>query len=119
MEYSLHEKQAAFARLIFRLTDWAFRNGYEVTLGEAFRDSRLARMYAKLGIGISSSLHTIRLAIDLQVFKDGKWLTDSKDYSPIGEYWESLSTPGLICCWGGRFSKPDGNHFSIEHKGIR
>ncbi|HBJ0947911.1 TPA: M15 family metallopeptidase, partial [Escherichia coli] len=32
-----------------------------------------------------------------------------------GEYWESLGGS-----WGGRFkSRPDGNHFSLEHNGVR
>lgn len=33
----------------------------------------------------------------------------------LGQYWESLGGS-----WGGRFkSRPDGNHFSLEHDGVR
>ncbi|HAO1973206.1 TPA: M15 family peptidase, partial [Escherichia coli] len=31
-----------------------------------------------------------------------------------GEYWESIGGT-----WGGRFSRADGNHFSLEHNGVK
>jgi hypothetical protein len=35
-------------------------------------------------------------------------------YRPLGEKWEAMGGT-----WGGRFSHPDGNHFSLEHEGVR
>ena len=59
-----------------------------------------------------NSLHYIRLAIDLNLFEAGKYLRSSKDHAVLGLYWESLGGS-----WGGRFG--DGNHYSLEHKGVR
>ena len=115
--YSLGEKQRIFTRLVADLIKYVYSKGYELSFGDAYRDPVLARIYAQKGVGIEKSLHTSRIAIDLNLFKDGNYLTDSKSYEFMGIYWEGLSSPGIECCWGGRFSKPDGNHFSISHGG--
>lgn len=101
------------ARLILK----AVEMGYEVTLGDAYRSPEEASRFANLGVGITNSLHTVRLAIDLNLFKEGKYLTYTAAYSPLGEWWEKQSTEAYTCCWGGHFK--DGNHFSIEHQGVR
>ena len=64
------------------------------------------------GKGSFRSLHPDRLAVDLNLFKDGVWLTKTEDHRVLGEFWESL---GADHRWGGRFG--DGNHYSIEHQG--
>ena len=111
---TLGEKQRLFTRLVGKLIEYAYASGYELTFGDAYRSPEQARANAQLGKGIVNSLHCERLAIDLNLFKDGVYLPDSAAYKPLGEYWETL---GPECCWGGRFSKPDGNHFSIAHGG--
>lgn len=111
---TLGEKQRKFTLMISQLITWAYAQGYELTFGEAYRTPDQAALNAKTGSGISNSLHTKRLAIDLNLFKNGQYLSDSKDHTPLGEYWESLGGS-----WGGRFSKPDGNHYSLEHEGVR
>ena len=60
--------------------------------------------------GAARSQHKRRLAIDLLLFKDGKYLTDTKDYAPLGLWWEQQGG-----AWGGRFE--DGNHFSLAYQG--
>lgn len=112
---TLKEKQTVFASLIPHLINDAIGLGYEVTLGEAWRSPFEAARLAKLGTGIKNSLHTSRLAIDLNLFKDGKYLTKTQDYQELGLIWESHSTVEYICHWGGKFG--DGNHFSIGHLG--
>ena len=113
---TLGEKQRLFVKLIGQLIDWAYRNGYELTFGEAVRTQAQASANASSGAGISNSLHLIRLAIDLNLFKDGLYLTDSQAYKPLGDYWKSLHD---LCRWGGDFvTRPDGNHFSLTHNGI-
>ena len=114
-KYTLRKKQSAFARLVVHLVEFAYREGYELTLGEAWRPQETANFYAQKGKGSKNSLHCRRLALDLNLFKKGRYLTSTKAHKPLGEYWESLSTPGLECCWGGRFG--DGNHYSIAHGG--
>lgn len=112
---TLSEKQQLFTRLIAQLILWADEKGYRLTFGEAYRTPEQAALNAKKGSGISNSLHTKRLAVDLNLFINGQYQTDSAAYLPLGEYWESLGGS-----WGGRFkSRPDGNHFSLEHDGVR
>ena len=116
---TLGQKQRVFTRLLARLIDYAYGAGYELTLGDAYRSPQQAAANAAAGTGIRNSLHTQRLAIDLNLFAAGQYQTDSASYRALGEFWESLSMPDYTCCWGGRFAKPDGNHFSIEHGGVR
>jgi hypothetical protein len=103
---NLVEKQAAFAQAIARLIQHADALGYQVTFGDAYRDARVT-------YGSEHSLHRIRLAVDLNVFRDGVYLTDGSEYEDLGLFWESI--PGA--CWGGRFK--DGNHFSFGHGGYK
>lgn len=87
--------------------------GYECTEGDAFRDPRLhGELGVKMGYGHPRSAHKIRLAVDLNLFKDGVYLTGTDDHRPLGEFWESLGGS-----WGGRFH--DGNHYSLEHDGVK
>ncbi|HDR2511721.1 TPA: M15 family metallopeptidase [Enterobacter ludwigii] len=111
---SLSEKQQKFTVMIGRLIEWAEKNGYGLTFGEAYRTPEQAQLNAKSGKGIANSLHTQRLAVDFNLFINGQYQTDSAAYRPLGEFWESLGG-----AWGGRFSRPDGNHFSLEHNGVK
>ena len=111
---TLAEKQRLFTRLVGKLIEFAYAQGYELTFGDAYRNPDQAKANAAAGKGIVNSLHCERLAIDLNLFKNGQWMTDSEAFRQLGEYWESL---GPDCAWGGRFSRPDGNHFSIRHGG--
>lgn len=108
---TLGDKQRKFTLMVAQLIQWAYDNGYELTVGDAYRDPRLhGQVGEKKGYGASSSCHKLRLAIDLNLFIKGVYQTSSEAYTPLGEYWESLGGS-----WGGRFE--DGNHFSIEHEG--
>ncbi len=109
---TLGEKQRLFAGLVGKLLIHIYEQGYEVTLDWAYRPPEVAAYYADLGIGIRSSLHTVKLAVDLNLFKDGVWLRTTAEHRPFGEWWEEQN-PG--CCWGGRFG--DGNHYSLAHDG--
>jgi hypothetical protein len=111
---TLHERQVLFLRLLARLVGWCEANGYEVTAGECWRPPFTADEYARRGIGVKDSLHCDRLAIDLNLFKDGVYLTDLGSYVPLGDYWKTLNP---LCAWGGEFSKPDPDHFSVAWGG--
>jgi len=97
---TLRQKQSKFARMVADLIIFAYNSGYELSFGDA---------WAKTGHKKNSN-HYIRLAIDLNLFKDEKWLSETEDHLPLGEYWEALGGT-----WGGRFQ--DGNHYSLEHEG--
>jgi hypothetical protein len=108
---SLGNKQRKFTLMVAQLIQWAYDNGYELTVGDAYRDPRLhGQVGEKKGYGASSSCHKLRLAIDLNLFIDGVYQMSSEAYTPLGEYWESIGGS-----WGGRFE--DGNHFSVEWEG--
>lgn len=107
---TLGEKQRKFALMVGQLLIKAYDLGYEVTFGEAWRSQQEAERLAKAGLGIKNSLHCLRLAIDLNLFKSGKLLTKSEDHEMLGRWWESIGGS-----WGGRFG--DGNHYSLAHEG--
>ncbi|HDJ0268214.1 TPA: M15 family metallopeptidase [Escherichia coli] len=110
----LSEKQQLFAVMIADLIHWAQEHGYRLTFGEAYRTPEQAALNAKSVKGIRNSLHTLRLAVDFNLFINGKYQADTDAYRPLGEYWESIGGT-----WGGRFSRADGNHFSLEHNGVK
>lgn len=112
---TLRQKQSMYARLVADLIIKAYELGYEVTLGDAYRDPRLHGVVGvKAGYGHPKSCHKIRLAIDLNLFKDGKFLEDTEGHRELGEWWEKQSP---LCRWGGRFN--DANHYSFEHEGMK
>jgi len=109
---TLGQAQRRFARMVARLIDQAHVLGFEVTLGDAYRDPRaFGAMGERKAYGESHSAHKQRLAIDLNLFRRGKYLTATEDHQPLGEWWESQGGT-----WGGRFN--DGNHYSIKFNGI-
>jgi len=114
---TLLEKQWLFAESFADLVKFAVSKGFKVSYGETERTKEQAAIYARLGKGIKNSLHLKRLAGDLNLYKDGKYLDETEDHRELGKFWESLTTPNAKHCWGGRFG--DGDHYSIEHNGVR
>lgn len=94
--------------MVARLIDQAFALGYEVTLGDAYRDPRVhGALGEKKSYSSSMSLHKQRLAIDLNLFRDGRYLSSTESHRPLGEWWEAQGGS-----WGGRFN--DGNHYELR-----
>lgn len=109
----LGEKQELFMRLLPRLIDKAHDLGFEIRGGDLFRDPRLHGAHGeKVGYGHRNSCHKLKLAIDLNIFKDGAFMQKTEDHRELGEWWEAQHE---LCRWGGRFK--DGNHYSLEHNG--
>lgn len=111
---TLGEQQRKFAYFVGQLLNHIYTNGYEVTFDWAYRPPDVAAYYASIGVGIRSSLHSLKLAVDLNLFRDGVWLRSTEDWRRFGEWWE-LQHP--LCCWGGKFG--DGNHFSMTFGGVK
>lgn len=113
---TLGQKQTLFTRCFSRLQAYAIAlaedPGYqefdEVRLEEVARDQRATW-------GHPQSVHKKRLAGHLLLFLDGAYLTTDENYEVLGTYWKSLNP---LCRWGGDFPG-DGNHFSLEHLGIK
>ncbi len=117
---SLSERQRRFPPMLANLISFAYENGYELTLGEAYRTEEQQRLYVDSGRSRTmNSRHRDRLAADLNLFKDGVYLTDKERYRFLGERWE-----GLGGRWGGRFGVSpvdyatevgwDSNHFELS-----
>lgn len=113
MKMSLGAKQEKFSFMVIGLLQKAHDLGFTVRIGDCYRDPRAfgqqgeKRLYSE-----ANSAHKNKLAIDLNLFRDGIYLVRTDDHKELGEYWESMGG-----CWGGRFN--DGNHYSLEHNGIK
>lgn len=105
---SLREKQSKFMHMLALLILHAEQLGYQLTMGRGYASAAAN----KADNGHPNSNHLNRLAIDLNLFKDGVWLPRTDDHEPLGLYWESIGGT-----WGGRFN--DGNHYSLEHNGVK
>ena len=93
---------------------------YTVTFGEAFRPESVALAYAKRGIGISNSLHTKRLAVDLNLFDAGVFVDTSAGHRLLAEKWmETGLAFGIQPAAGYYFQKQDGNHYSCAWQGTK
>jgi len=109
----LGEKQELFAKLFAQHVTWLIAQGYEVRLGDLFRDPRVhGEVGEKKGYGKRYSMHKSKCAGDINLFWEGKYLRKTSDHLESGEKWESRHP---LCCWGGRFD--DGNHYSLTHQG--
>ena len=96
----LSEKQAKFAQMVSDLLSFIdIHPGCYVTFGDT---------YAKTGHR-KNSKHYRRLAIDLNLFIEGKYTHKTEDHKLFGLYWEKIGGK-----WGGRFRyKKDGNHYEL------
>lgn len=115
----LSERQRQFTARVAELVRFAFSNGLELTFGEAYRTEEQQRLHLQSGkTRTMASPHRDRLAVDLNLFIGGKYVTDGEAYRPLGEKWEALGGK-----WGGRFGlRPheygtrigwDANHFEF------
>jgi len=130
------DKQKLFVKCLGELIRYAGEQGYEFTMGEshiATPRKGAATVPAKCPkcseafnvpwtgffndkVHLTGGLHYSRLAVDLNLFIDGKYIEDGghAGYKNLGEFWESLDP---LCTWGGRFK--DANHFSITNGGFK
>ena len=109
MEMTLRQKQSTFVWALGELIIYAHEKGYELTLGEGHVDVRRQER-----LHMPGTLHRLRLAQDLNLFVNGRWIADGDHpvWEELGKFWESLHP---LARWGGRFG--DANHFSFEHGG--
>lgn len=119
---TLREKQSLFLFNIHLLIEWAYRNGFELTFGEAWRTkSQVLLNYYGFDVKESeedneilafvqrastsktlSSRHPQRLAIDFNIFRNGLLINSPVDIKPLGDYWVSLHTDNV---WGGDWNR--------------
>jgi hypothetical protein len=112
----LSEVQQEFTRDIAELIAFAYDDlGYELTFGDAYRSPSV---HGDQGVkqapyGEAWSAHKYRLAVDFNLFIDGKYQETTAAFKKMGEFWESIHPDNV---WGGKFD--DGNHFSRMYNGI-
>ena len=112
---TLRQKQSRAALMHAYLVLWANEQGYEVTQGDAFRDPRVHGEYGtRSSYSAAESLHKLRLAKDLNLFKGGQYQTTTEAHRPLGNFWRSLSPDAE---WGGEGTRNDANHYSVGHDG--
>jgi len=124
---SLRKKQSIFALNVSKLIQFSYENGYEITLGEVLRTQDQQKLYfegyklVKIGSDLKlaktstksktmSSKHLKKLAIDINLFKDGKYLTKREDFKLLAEYWKSLHEKNTC----GYYWRWDMNHFQMS-----
>ena len=101
--------------MVVKLLNKLLEMGYEYTWGDAYRDPRVHGEWGTRknnSYSAAKSTHKQRLAVDINLFKNGVYLQKTEDHRPLGEYWESIGGT-----WGGRWN--DGNHYSLEHQGYK
>lgn len=141
---SLREKQSRFARCVVRLLLRMEERGYEYTFGESKRSDEQAEINAigeqgraKIAKGVANdfpnlalallnngkangvrlSTHKESLGMDINLFKNGVYLSSSADHREFGEWWKQQDPEA---CWGGDFKPaPDGNHYSFMNNGVK
>jgi hypothetical protein len=89
----LGDKRVLFTKCVHALLGVMLEAGYQPMIGK----DGLKHM--------AGSLHYEGLAVDIDLKKDGVYLSKTSDHEKFGKYWESLHPD---CRWGGRFG--DGNH---------
>lgn len=106
----LSEKQIRFSQYIAMLIQWGAANGYDLTFGEAYRSKVTQDAHVAAGRSFApNSRHRSRLAVDFNLFIDGKYQQRSEAYEPLGVFWKALDPANV---WGGDWEGlKDGNHF--------
>jgi len=113
---TLSGAQFEFTLDITKLIQYIYDSGYTCTFGDAYRSPKAHGGMGEEGpYGRARSAHKQRLAVDLNLFKNGKYLTKTSDHKPFGQYWKGLRADNK---WGGEFKSPDGNHYSKRYGGI-
>lgn len=109
------EARCQFTECIALLVQKARSLGFEIALAEGMdrvteKDPTTDHM--------RGSLHEKGLAQDIDLYKDGVYLRDTRDHAALGAWWKALGVErGLPLAWGGDFASPDGNHYSLAWEG--
>lgn len=106
---ALSDEQWAFLQDVADLIRFAHIAGFKLTGGHLWREAdEQARLVADGKSQTMQSRHLQRLAIDFNVFKDGKLTYDKAAVQPLGDYWEGLNEKNH---WGGNWKFLDVPHF--------
>lgn len=106
---TLRETRCTFTSCLAALIRHMEASGYEVAID-------WVRRTPACGIGTlgNRSTHANALAADLNLYRNGKYLSATAAHEQFGVWWEQLHP---LARWGGRFN--DGNHYSFEWQGVK
>ena len=114
-----YQQRCEYALSVFRVEMVQAGNGrIAFTMGESWRPNSVAEHYYRTGRGIANSLHTKRLAVDLNLFIDGMYQSDGEAHAPLAKYWMQRGAELGVKPAAGYFFN-DGNHYSCEWEGIK
>lgn len=98
MALTLGQNQEVFAVQAAQLILKAAEMGFGVRLGEALRTPEQQKLYFNSGASKTmNSQHLKKLAIDLNLIKDGR-LATAAEIRPLGKWWEDQDISNR---WGG------------------
>lgn len=103
-ERSLREMRCDFSLSLAKLIIYANECGYEVAI-DSVKVCRTCKTHAEF------SLHKEGLAADLNLYKDGVWLSDGSGHDILHLFWDNLG--------GSKVIKGDSNHYSYAYHGRR
>lgn len=99
----LSTQQIIFTENIAKLILFAHSKGLKLTFGEAYRTREQQLIYVQTGKSKTmNSNHLRRLAVDFNVFKNGRLTYDWNVVKVLGDYWETLHPKNR---WGGDWNK--------------
>ena len=87
---SLGEKQEKQTSMLARLIIYGESLGYKFRQGDAYRDERVHGEWGeKKSYSAAHSVHKVKLANDLNLFINNKWITDSSHpaWKILHDYW--------------------------------
>ena len=101
----LSQKQQLFTSNIARLILYAENRGYGLSFGHAWRSPEEQDRLFRQGLSKTlNSMHLSRLAVDFNVFSEGRLVLDCSRIKELGDYWESLHPKNR---WGGDWNGND------------
>lgn len=107
----IRKDQSVFLLNVSKLILWANEQGYELTGGELYRTEEQQKIYYRQGKSkVLYGQHQKRMAVDLNLFINGRYQTSREAYKPLAKYWKSLHPRNRAGYdWGW-----DANHFEMK-----
>jgi len=97
---TLGDKRRNFSLMVSMLVQYANFLGYEVALDYLKRCEECE-------VGHQYSLHKLGLAVDVNLYLEGRYLRDARHHRELHDFWDLLG--------GARRIDDDMNHYSIAH----
>ena len=111
MKLTQFNARLIFSQLLCQLVRQIEQNGYQVSVGEVLRMNAQQVFNVKNGLSKTmDSYHLKGLAVDLNIFKNGKVITLDSDFKLVAQYWESLH----VNCRAGYYWGWDKLHYEFQ-----